>query len=138
MQRSIVFTQLTKALLRPIARGGDDVADLHLAVGDEHPIDQQFHERAAPLEGGGGESGAHLGAEGVGAGRQRAKFELLLGDGVQLPLLRGEILLPPGELLPFAFERRQVEHPGHIGVEQALLLPLQFGRRLLHRRLAGL
>ena len=42
----VVFTQMTKA--DPLALGAqrDDVADLDLAIGDDHPIDQQLHQLA--------------------------------------------------------------------------------------------
>jgi hypothetical protein len=35
-----------------VVGGGEDVADLHLPVGDYHPVDQQLHQLAALLEAG--------------------------------------------------------------------------------------
>jgi hypothetical protein len=48
----IVCTQVTKPRLGAVVGGGDHVADLHLAVGDHHPVDQQLHQLAALLEAG--------------------------------------------------------------------------------------
>jgi hypothetical protein len=48
----IVCTQVTKPCLGAAWGGGDHVADLHLAVGDHHPVDQQLHQLAALLEAG--------------------------------------------------------------------------------------
>lgn len=39
----VVCTQMTKTGVLAARIGGDDVADLHLVVGDDHPVDQQFH-----------------------------------------------------------------------------------------------
>jgi SRSO17 transposase len=38
----MVFTQLAKRAVRPVGGGREHVADLDLAVGDDHPVDEQF------------------------------------------------------------------------------------------------
>jgi predicted transposase YbfD/YdcC len=38
----MVFTQLAKRAVRPVGGDGQDIADLGLAVGDDHPVDEQF------------------------------------------------------------------------------------------------
>jgi hypothetical protein len=48
----IVCTQVTKPCLGAAGRGGDHVADLHLAVGHHHPVDQQLDQLAALPEAG--------------------------------------------------------------------------------------
>jgi hypothetical protein len=48
----IVCTQVTKPRLGAAGGGGDHIADLHLAVGHHHPVDQQLHQLAALLEAG--------------------------------------------------------------------------------------
>src|SRR4029453_3280698 len=48
----IVCTQVTKPGLGAVVGGGDHIADLYLAVGHHHPVDQQLHQLAALLEAG--------------------------------------------------------------------------------------
>ena len=38
----MVFPQLAKRRVRPVGGGGEHVADLGLAVGDDHTVDEQF------------------------------------------------------------------------------------------------
>ena len=38
----MVFTQLAKRAVRPVGGRGEHVTDLDLAVGDDHPVDEQF------------------------------------------------------------------------------------------------
>jgi hypothetical protein len=68
----MVFTQLAKGLVRPVRSSGQDVADLDLAAGDDHAVDEQFGQLPLLREGGGGQAGADGLAEGldpVGHGR---------------------------------------------------------------------
>src|SRR5258706_14503041 len=48
----IVCTQMTKAHVLTGGRGGDDIADLDIAVGDDHPVNEQLDELALLLKGG--------------------------------------------------------------------------------------
>ena len=56
---SIVQSQMTKTdlLARPVRR--HHVADLHLAVGDDHPVDQELDQGPSLLEGGLGQTLPH-------------------------------------------------------------------------------
>jgi len=49
----IILSQLTKARVEAAVGGRDRVADLHVVIGDHHPIDQELDQFAALLEGGG-------------------------------------------------------------------------------------
>jgi SRSO17 transposase len=64
----MVFTQLAKRAVRPVGGRGEDVADLDFAVGDDHPVDEQFGQQPALLEGGGGQAGTDGLAECLDAG----------------------------------------------------------------------
>src|SRR5574341_329724 len=55
-QIEIVFTQMTKASVSTGFGSRDDVADFHLAVIDNHPINQQFHQLSFLSKGGLGQS----------------------------------------------------------------------------------
>src|SRR6266542_2450170 len=41
----MVFPQLAKARVRALGCGGQRVADLDLAVGHDHPVDEQLHQQ---------------------------------------------------------------------------------------------
>jgi hypothetical protein len=43
----MVFTQLAKRAVRTVGGGREHVADLDLAVGDDHPVDEQFSQQPA-------------------------------------------------------------------------------------------
>ena len=59
----MVFTQLAKRAVRPLGRGWQDVADLDVAVGDDHTVNEQFDELALLFKGGLGEPELHPLAE---------------------------------------------------------------------------
>jgi hypothetical protein len=61
----IVCTQMTKAHVLTGGRGGDDIADLDIAVSDDHPVNEPLDELALLLKGGLGEPGLHPLAEGL-------------------------------------------------------------------------
>src|SRR5215213_10648616 len=48
----VVFPQMTKADVLAVRTGGQGVADLHIGVRDDHPVDEEHHELAALLEAG--------------------------------------------------------------------------------------
>ena len=50
----MVFTQLAKRAVRPLRRGREHVADLDVAVGDDHAVDEQLGQLPPLLERGGG------------------------------------------------------------------------------------
>ena len=78
----MVFTQLAKRAVRPIGRGREHVADLDLAVGDDHPVDEQLGELPALVEGGGGQPGPDRLAEGLDPVGDGGELQPLLGDRV--------------------------------------------------------
>ena len=83
----MVFTQLAKRAVWPVGGGREHVADLNLAVGDDHAVDEQLGQLPPLLEGGGGQPGADGPAECLDPVGDGAEFQLLPGRGVQLALL---------------------------------------------------
>jgi hypothetical protein len=86
----MVFTQLAKRPVRPVRAGGEHVADLDVAVGDYHAVDEQLGELAPLFEGGGGEPGADGPAECLDPVGDGGELQLLPGGGIQLALLGQE------------------------------------------------
>jgi hypothetical protein len=118
----IVCTQVTKPRPGAARGGGDHVADLHLAVGHHHPVDQQLHQLAALVEAGLTQAHAkllqHLGQR-LG---DAAHLDQPLPLGGDLPLTRPQVrlLLAEGPVLPL--EGIQVDHLGQVGLQQPLPL----------------
>src|SRR3989442_1348246 len=54
---------MTKTDMLTVLAWRDDIADLHLILGDNHSIDQEFHELTLLCEGGGLQAGVHALAE---------------------------------------------------------------------------
>jgi hypothetical protein len=81
-REEMVFTQLAKRAVRPVRGDREHVADLGLAVGDDHAVDEQFGELPALGEGGGGQLGPDGLAECLDPGGDGAEFQPLLGDRV--------------------------------------------------------
>jgi hypothetical protein len=54
---------MTKTNLLAGGAGGDHVPDLHFAVGDDHPVDQQLYQLALLFEGGVLQAAPHAGTE---------------------------------------------------------------------------
>jgi transposase len=59
----VVCTQMTKTDVLAARIGGDHVPDLHLVVGDDHPVDQELRQPTPLLEGGVGQSPSRPSAE---------------------------------------------------------------------------
>src|SRR6266498_1822062 len=118
----IVCTQVTKPRLGAAWCGRDHIADLHLAVGDHHPVDQQLHQLAALLEASLAEPRArplqHLGHRPGG----RAYLDQSLTLGGDLSLAGQQVRLLPGKGPVLALEAGQVDHLGQVGLQQALPL----------------
>ncbi len=83
----MVFTQLAKGPVRPVGGGWQHVADLDLAVGDDHAVDQQLGQLPPLGEGGGGQPGPDGLAEPLDPVGDAGEFQALLGDRVELALL---------------------------------------------------
>jgi hypothetical protein len=77
----MVFTQLAKRAVRAFGGGWQDVADLDLVAGDDHPVDEQFGELPPLRERGRGESGADGLAECLDAVGHGLQFESLFSGG---------------------------------------------------------
>ncbi len=121
-----------------MAGGGEDVADLDVAVGDNNAINQEFDERAALVEGRCVQPVADLGTKRLKRLCDRAQGDVLLRHGVEPALLVLQGLLPTGQRMSFACKHRHGEDAGQIRVEQALLGGVQLGEGMAQRRLACL
>ena len=121
---SIVQSQMTKPDLfaGPVRR--HHVANLDLAVGDDHPVDQEFHQGPSLLEGGLGQSLPHPFAELPDRVGQLGKPLPPVRLRLELPRLFFELLLPSFEVTPAPPVLVQRHHRGEMGLRQALeLLP---------------
>jgi SRSO17 transposase len=98
----MVFTQLAKRAVRPVRGGREHVADLYVAVGDDHPVDEQLGQQPSLLEGGGGQPGPDGLAECLDPVGDGAEFQLLPGGGVQLALLGQQGVAAAVQVLPLA------------------------------------
>jgi hypothetical protein len=110
MRVEIVFSQLTKTEMRTLWGGGDHIADLHLAIEHDHPINQEFHQQAALGKGGLFQACPDLRTERFQSLGDLAELEVLLGQGLQLALLGEDGLLAARQVVAFALKGRQVEH----------------------------
>jgi hypothetical protein len=121
----VVLTQMTKAHLLAAGAERDDIADLDLAVGDQHTIDQQLDE--LPLLGkvGAGQAGSNPRAEVGRRGSPAGEFGLPIHLGLQLVHLRTQRLQPLFQRLPSALVFRQREDGEQVGFGQPLQLPLE-------------
>jgi hypothetical protein len=100
----MVFPQLAKGRVRPIGGGREHVADLDVAVGDDHAVDEQLGQLAPLLERGGGEPGAGGVAECLDPVGDGAEFQPLPGRGIQLALLGEQRVAAAVQFLPLAFQ----------------------------------
>ncbi len=98
----MVFTQLTKRAVRPVRGGREHVADLDVAVGDDHPVDEQLGQQPSLLEGDGGQPGPDGLAECLDPVGDGAEFQLLPGRGVQLALLGEQRVVSAVQVLALA------------------------------------
>ncbi len=136
-QIEMVFPQLAKRAVRPGGGGGEHVADLDFAVGDDDAVDEQLGQLPSLLEGGGGEPGADGLAECLDAVGDGLQFQPLSGGGVQLALLGRQGGAAAVQLVPLAPEFGQGDDLGQVGVEQPLLLAVQLAQGLADGRLPG-
>jgi len=134
----IVFPQLAKGAVRPVGGGREPVADLDVAVGDDHAVDEQLGQLPSLVEGGGGEAGADGLAECLDPVSDGSEFQPLPGGGVQLPLLGCQGGMPAVQVLALALEFGQPDDLGQVSVQQPLLLALELPHGLADGRLPGL
>jgi transposase len=92
----IVHSQTTKPNGRTVTGGGEHVADLDIAVGDNDTVDQEFDKRPPLLKSRRAQAIADLGAKRLERLRHGAQRDVLLGHGLEAPLLTLQRLLPAG------------------------------------------
>ncbi len=134
----MVFTQLAKGAVRPVGGGREDVADLDLVAGDDHPVDEQLGQLPPLLEGGGGQPGPDGPAECLDPVSDDSEFQPLPGGGVQLPLLGEQGGMSAVQVLVLAVEFGQPDDLGEVGVQQPLLLAVELAQGLADGCLPGL
>src|SRR5215218_11207006 len=106
---------MAERLMRTVRRGGNDVTDLDLLVGDDHPIYKQFYQPALLLEGGLGEPHPHPLAESLDRAGYPGELGALPGRGFELALLGEEGVGAPLEFFALALELGELEHPAEVG-----------------------
>src|SRR5215510_79718 len=131
----IVQTQMTKRDGFPLRAGGHDVADFHLAVADDDPINEQCGQLSTLSKRQLVECRADAVAKGLDAMGQGGHIHLLLCLEIELAQLLSQPLLGLSHLLVFAFEFVPTDDGGQIDLQQARLLPFQL-RQGLPQRLA--
>jgi len=102
----IVHPQMTKPNGGTVAGGGEDRADLDLAVGDNHAVNQEFDERPPLLAGRRVQTVADLGTKRLERRGDRAQGDMLLRHGIELALLVLQGLLPTRQLVALALKDR--------------------------------
>jgi hypothetical protein len=133
----MVFPQLAKAGVGALGCDGQRVADLHLAVGDDHPVDEQLHQQPPLRERGRGQPVPDGLAEALDPVGDSAELQPLLSDRVQLALLVGQGGLAAFQLPSLALQLRQGDDLGQVGLQQPLLLALQLREDLTDGALTG-
>src|SRR3712207_6181780 len=98
------------------------VADLHLAVGDDHAVDQELHQEPSLLECGLGQSLPHPLAEVLEAVGKPGEFLLPVCLRFKLSRLPLELALALLEVTPAPPVLVQQDDPGEIGLGQPLEL----------------
>ena len=115
---------MTKAVRLGGWRGGDDVADLDLSVGDENAGDQPLDELPLLLPGSVRQAGPHAPAERVEVQRQVRDLGLAVHLGFQLPRLGCKGTPPLLKVVPAAPVFVEPDHACQVDLCQPLdLLP---------------
>jgi len=78
----MVFSQLAQRTMRTVRRGWQDVADLNMVVGDDHPVDEQFRQLPSLRERGRGKPGPDGLAERLDAVGYGLQLQALFSGGV--------------------------------------------------------
>ena len=117
----------------PFRAGGHDVADFHLAVGDDDAIDEEFDQLSALSKGQSVQGRVDTVAESLDPPGQGRHIHLLLGLRLELAPLLGQAMLGLGHLLSFAFELIAADDFSQIDLQQARLLTFQLCEGLLDR-----
>ena len=109
----------------PLGARGNDVPNLHLVVGDDDAIDQQFHQLSALGTRELVQGRLHLPAKRFESLGQSREIHLWLRLSLQLAQLLRQALLGLGHLLSCAFELVAPDDLGQIDLQQAGLLPFE-------------
>jgi DDE superfamily endonuclease len=112
----MVFPQLAKAWVGALGCDRQHVADLHLAVGDDHPVDEQLHQQPPLRERGRGQPVPDGLAEALDPVGDSAELQPLSGDRVQLALLVGQGGPAALQLPSLALQLRQGDDLGQVGL----------------------
>jgi hypothetical protein len=129
---------MTKRDCFPLGSRGHHIANLHLTIIDNHPINEQFYQLATLGEGQLVERWPQAVAEGFDAMRQGQHIDLLLRLYLDLSELLAHTLLCLGQFVPFALEFLAADDFGQIDIEQASVLPLDLCEHLAQGALARL
>jgi hypothetical protein len=131
-QIEIVFPQVTKADVCAGFGGRDDVADLHLLVGDNHTVDEQFDQLASLRKGRLFQPHLEASTQRLDCWDSLACLQQLLTVVRNLPRLTFQIVPLVNEFALAPLKLRQLHGFGQVGREQALALTLQTAQGLLN------
>ena len=106
---------------------GDHVANLHLVMGDDDVIDQQFHQLSALGKRELVQGGLQPPAKGLEPLGQGGDIHLLLRLSLELAPLLCQAVLGPHHLLSFAFEFIAPDDLRQVDFQQPRLLPFELG-----------
>src|SRR5215207_10207505 len=123
---------MTKRMVRTLRGGGDYIADLHLLVGDDHPIDEQLRQRPPLLEMCIGQARLYLLAELLDRVGYPGKLGTLSDGGFELALLGEQGVGASLQFLPLTLELCKFHYPAQVGVQQSSVLPFGLCEGLLH------
>jgi hypothetical protein len=118
----VVCSQITKTCLLTRFTGGDDVADLHLVVGDDHTVDEKLDQLPALLECGLVQPLLHTLTECLDGGRDAGHFELFLSLRFHLAQLGLQGLFVLRDISALALQLRQIDHLRQIRLQEAIVL----------------
>jgi hypothetical protein len=134
----IVQTHMTKWGGFPLGARGDHVPNLHLIIGDDDAIDQQFYQLSALGKRESVQGRLHFSAKCFESLGQSRDIHLLLRLRLQLTQLLRQASLGLGHLLSFAFELVTPDDLGQIDFQQAGLLPFDLGEGVAQGLPSGL
>jgi len=118
----IVCTQMTKPDVWAIRGGRDHVPNLHIIVGHNHAVDEQFDQLPALGECRAVETLLYLSAKRLNTGRQAGEFLLAGLLGSQLVVLLRERRVFLLDIVATTLKLRQFQHTTQIRIRQPLAL----------------
>ena len=121
----VVFTQMAKPYLFTLCAGGNDIANLDLAVGHDDSVNEQHHQLAFLLKRGMGQTLLHTVTKGINRMCDSSEFTLVLGFATQLLFLVGQRLQLLGQFLASALVFIQRNDRMQVGISQTVDLVLQ-------------